>query len=317
MYPAMTKGVLKSSTETEMKRISSGRLVDLALLGVVLIWSSSFIVVKKVLPQFNPLAFLFARIVLNTLVGIIFLWLKEGNFKIHRSDLPYFLVSGLFGYTFYQLGYILGLERTTAFSSAVLNCTMPLFSLLILTFFRLERITLYQWSGTLIGFAGVVWFVSEKVKGAQLTTAGWGDLLTIGAAFSFSIYSILNKSLITRYSSAKIMTYTLFFGAIFLIPAGLAPALEQNWSRISFSGWLGLVYTAIFPTYLAYSIWNWAISHQGVARTSLFTFLVPPLSGILAGWLLDETFSVVKLIGFGLVLGGLILTRISPGKFHH
>ncbi len=297
-----------------MKKSLSIRLVDLALLLVVAIWSNSFIVVKMVLPQFNPFAFLFARILFNTLLGIIILWLKERNFHTYPKDLPYFMISGLFGFTFYQLGYILGLSRTTAFSSAVLNCTMPLFSLLILTLFRLERINFYQWTGTLLGFIGVVWFVSEKMEGVRFTKAGWGDLLTIGAAFSFSIYSILNKSLITRYSSTKIMTYTLFFGTGFLAPICLIPTLKQNWLEVSLYGWIGLVYSAVFPSYVAYSIWNWAIARQGVARTSLFTFLVPPLSGILSAWFLDETFSTAKLAGFGLILGGLILTRISSDK---
>jgi drug/metabolite transporter (DMT)-like permease len=191
---------------------------------------------------------------------------------------------------------------------------MPLFSLLILTSFRLERINLYQWSGTLIGFAGVVWFIAEKMEGTRLTLAGWGDLFTTGAAFSFAIYSILNKSLVTRYSSTKIMTYTLLFGAGFLIPICLTSTLKYDWSNVSLFGWMGLVYTAVFPTYIAYSIWNWAIARQGVARTSLFSYLTPPLSGILSAWLLNETFSLVKIAAFGVILGGLLLTRVKPRK---
>lgn len=284
-------------------------------MAVVLMWSSSFTVVKGILPHFNPLALLFARMFVITLLGVILLGFKERNFKVYPRDLPYFLLSGLFGYTFYQLGYIVGLSRTSAFSSALFSNTSPLFSLLLLAWFRLERIHGYQWIGTLISFAGVVCFLSEKMEGAHLTKAGWGDLMTLGSAFSFAIYGILNKSLVTRYSSAKIMTYTLLFGTAFLTPVCLTSVLEQDWSKISLSIWSGLVYSAVFPAYVSYSIWNWAIARQGVARTSLFALLVAPLSGILSAWFLREAFSAVKLIGFGMVLGGLVLTRLPPHTY--
>ena len=61
---------------------------ELALLGVVLMWSTSHIVTKATYAQINPLAMTFARFVLITLLAFIVLWLRGRPGEPARAPLP-------------------------------------------------------------------------------------------------------------------------------------------------------------------------------------------------------------------------------------
>ena len=67
---------------------------------------------------------------------------------------------------------------------------------------------------------------------------------------------------------------------------------------------------AIFPVYVAYILWNWAIARRGVATATTFSLLVPIASGVLSVLFFGEEFSPAKLIGAGLVLAGLVIVRV-------
>ena len=72
-----------------------------------------------------------------------------------------------------------------------------------------------------------------------------------------------------------------------------------------------LLWASIFPVYAAWTAWSWATARAGVARTNVFLYLVPVVSGVMAFFLLGEPFGPVKLAGAALALSGLILARRS------
>src|SRR4051812_13389101 len=92
---------------------------ELAQLVVVTMWASTFLITKAAFAEVSPLAFAFVRFVLMTLLAFAVLAIRgKGRIQfIRRADLPRFLAAGLAGYTFYQLGFVLGLDRTSPFSS--------------------------------------------------------------------------------------------------------------------------------------------------------------------------------------------------------
>jgi O-acetylserine/cysteine efflux transporter len=66
----------------------------------------------------------------------------------------------------------------------------------------------------------------------------------------------------------------------------------------------------VFPVYVAYMLWNWAIARRGVAAATSFSLLVPVASGALSALIFDEGFGPAKLLGAGLVLAGLVIVRV-------
>lgn len=281
---------------------------ELALLGVVVMWSTSHIVSKAVYSQINPMAMTFLRFVLITLLAFTVLLIrgKPGARSIRRADLPRFIVAGLTGYTVYQLCYAIGLDLTSPFSSALLIAMVPLISVIILTATG-EPSGARVWVGLGIALVGVVIFLWGKQDDASGNL--WGDLLSFGAAVSFAIYGIVNRPLVRNYPAETYSAYTLLAGTIPLLLATLPGTLSQDWSSVNTTGWLSVLYTVIFPVYVAYILLNYGIAKRGVVAATSFQLLVPITSGILSAIFLSEMFGPFKLLGGAIVLAGLIVVR--------
>ena len=303
--------------------------VDLGLALVVIIWGISPSFFKVALEDMEPFAFTYLRFLLITTISVLVLWFQSRRggraWRLERRDILPLIVSGLSGYGIYQVFYILGLDLTTVFGSALLMATVPLFSAILLAMFRTERVGLVQWLGVLLAFGGVTIFLlaatGQTAHGAadrNLTpqTILLGDLLTLVAAVSFALYGITNKKLGQRFSQAELMCYTLIVGTVALTPVGLPALLHQQWSQVSTRSWLVIGYSLIFPIYVSYVIWNWAIVQRGVGYVTLYNYLVPILGGVAAFLLLGEQFSAGQLVGAGVVLAGLLLARwgMNVGK---
>lgn len=281
---------------------------ELALLAVVLMWSTSHIISKAVYTQINPMAMTFIRFALITVLAFAVLLIrgKPGSRGIRRTDLPRFFVVGFTGYTTYQLCYAIGLDLTSPFSSALLIAMVPLISVVILTVAG-EPSSARVWIGLGIALVGVVIFLWGK----QGTASGnlLGDLLSFGAALSFAIYGILNRPLVQNYPAETYSAYTLLAGTIPLLLATLPGTLAQDWGSVDTAGWLSVLYTVIFPVYIAYILLNYGIAKRGVVAATSFQLLVPITSGILSAIFLSEVFGPFKILGGAIVIAGLIVVR--------
>jgi drug/metabolite transporter (DMT)-like permease len=308
--------VLRETTESSPSQaddVAARFGPELAQLVVVMLWSSTFIVSKAVFAEVSPLAFIFARFTLMTLLAFAVLLVvgaRRGiDWRIRREDLGLFVLSGLTGYTLYQLGFVLGLYRTSPFSSSLLIAMVPLFTLLILAI-RGEPVPRQGWLGLTVALVGVVIFLLDK-RGASGGTLV-GDLLSIGAAVSFALYGVISRPLVRTYPVETYSAWSALAGSIPLLLVSLPETLAQDWPAVSWSSRLTIVYLAIFPVYVAYILWNWAIARRGVAAASSFSLLVPIVAGTLSAILFGEAFGPAKLLGAALVLTGLVIVRARP-----
>jgi len=71
------------------------------------------------------------------------------------------------------------------------------------------------------------------------------------------------------------MAYGLAVGGLLIALVGIPAMVRQDWTSIGAPAWIILVYAIVGPVYLAYMLWNWAISRRGIPRTVVYAFLVP------------------------------------------
>lgn len=290
------------------------RLPELALLVVVTMWASTFVLTKRAFEEMSPLAFTFVRFggiaLLALLVLAVSVQSGRAQWSVLARDLPRFALVGVCGYTLYQLGFVLGLARTSPFSSSLLIGTVPLFTIALLTVAG-ERPPARVWIGVLVALAGAVIFLLDKF-GAPGTLVG--DLLSLSSALSFAAYGVLNRPLVKRYPTATYTAYSIVCGAVPLLLVSVPAAVAQDWTRVSAAGWLVIAYMIVLPVYVAYMVWNWAIARRGAAAASSYSLLTPLISGVLSVALIGEAFTVVKVVGAALVLVGLVLLQRPPAR---
>ena len=291
-------------------RAGNAFLPEIILGAVILIWASTFVITKDALDDFSPFSFIFARfsIILVLALGVLAVQsLFQGwrtMWHIDRADLPRFLAAGIIGYTFYQTGFTVGIDHTTPFSSSLLIANVPLFTLVIAALLG-ERYPAGAWLGVIVAVVGVSVFLLD---GGTVGTGWLGIAFSAGAAISFAIYGIINRPLVRKYRSTTVSAYTTLFGTVPLLLIGIPDARAQDWGGLELSHWLMLAYMAIFPIYLVYIGYNWAIKQRGIIATSA-GLVVPIVSGILSVIFFDEAFGALKIAGAAIVLVGLVLIQ--------
>ena len=282
---------------------------DLLALCAVTNFALSYALTKVALDEWHPLAFTGTRFAAMAAIAVGVLGVQRRLRVVFGADFPRFALGGLFGFTLYQLGFVLGLDRTSAFSSTLLLTMIPVCSLLFLRIGGVERVEPVQWGGVSLAAAGIAIFIWAEGGGARLTEARVGDLLSLGAAASFALYGIVGKPLGARYPASTVLAGTLLLGSLPLLPLSLLAAPARSDAMISAGGWAIWAYAVIVPVYLGYTWWTAAIAARGVAAIAPYTLLVPVLGALLAvGWL-GEHLGGTKVVGAALTLVGLALGR--------
>ena len=285
-------------------------LPEMAAVGVILVWASTFTITKSLFNEMSPLAFGAARFIVICAIAFLVLILtarRNGNsglLQIRRADVPLFIVTGILGYTGYQLGFILGLEHTSPFAGSLMIATStPLVSLLIVRILG-EPQPGAIWIGALLAVLGVTIFLFSGDGGSKLL----GNVIAFAGGVSFAIYQVMNRRLVREYHSATYSAWSTLIGSIPLILIGTPAMIGQSWGSVSGQSWLAFIYMCILPVYVAYMVWSWAIRHRGVAVTG-FTILVPVIAGVMSWVFYGEEFGMRKILGGTLAVAGLVLMQ--------
>ncbi|HEX8100351.1 MAG TPA: EamA family transporter [Actinomycetota bacterium] len=283
-------------------------LIDLALLSVALMWASTFTLFKIAWREIDPVAFTGIRFAAMVAFSILVLRVSSSRVKPRRADIPALIASGFTGYFLYQMGFVLGLDRTTALASAILISTHPIFAVVFMWIARRQRPARLEVVGVALGFLGVAVFLRAW---DAFATARLGDLFSLGAAAAFGAYGVINQPLTSRYPSRELISYGLAFGGLLVTVVSLPAMAHQSWSDVSLWSWVIVAYAVVGPVYLAYALWNWAIRNRGIPRTVVYGFLVPVIGGAIAVLALDERLGAAEVVGGVMVVAGLLVTRLT------
>jgi len=293
--------------------MSKDRLSLLAAVAVMAAWGVNFSFVKHVLAEIGVGAFLFVRFTALPLLGLaLMLAVFRGTvFRTwpRREDLPRFIACALVGHALHLWAVMVGMDLSTAFSSSLVLTTAPLFTLLILAA-GAERLRREQLAGTLAACAGIALFLGDKLA-AGAARAGLGDLLLIGAAALFSLYTVLAQPLAQRYGPLPVLAYTLLFAAPFILVATLPAFLATPAAAYTPAVWTGLLWALIVSSFFGWMLWTWVNIVRGIARSAPFAYLMPPIAGLVAWWTLGETFSGLKLAGAAITLAGVAYAQFG------
>lgn len=296
--------------------MSKETLSLVAALATMLIWGMNFALVKYVLEQLGVPAFLFVRfatlpVLAFALLVVVFRSRVRYTWP-RREDLAAFVWCGLVGHTVHIAVVMYGMSLSTAFSSALVLTSGPLFTLFILAALKIEPLRRVQVAGTLVACAGIALFLADKFAGGVFR-AGVGDLLLLAAAFLFSLYTVLAQPLVRRYGPLIVLCYTLLFGSPLILIFTLGAALQVDYRTLTPMVWFGLFWTIVGSSFAGWLMWAWVNAVRGVARTAPFAYLPPPIAGLVAWLTLGETFTWLKILGAAITMAGVAWAQFGAG----
>ena len=279
-------------------------------LGAASIWGGMYVVSKVVLEIIPPFSLVTLRLVLGTITLAIFLFIR-GFPNISPRQILQVLGVGFVGYGISLSLQFLGTKLSTAANGSLVTSATPAFVLLFAWMLLKEKITTRRLLALFLATLGVIAVIDPR--SAQLNPYLFlGNLLLIGAAVTWALYSVLVRKT-TQNTDVLLFSLIAFIGGLPVsVPAGAWELKTLGIGEISLGVVGGVLFLGIIATALAMVLWNTAFAYVDASLASL-TFFAQPVVGTILGWLfLKETITPLFLFG-GLLIGiGLVISSREP-----
>lgn len=300
-----------------MPKVQPSRLLTyIASTFAITLWGMSYIWTDKLIGLGIPIFyFVFVRILLAGLVLFLFNTAYGRIKRIQRQDIPKYLLLAFFEPFIYFICETFGLKLTGSPTlSALVIATIPIFSIGAGMLFFKEKINIVNIIGILFSLIGIV--MVAMAKGELGEKFIWGVVLLLIAVIAEVGHASITKSLSGNYSSQIIVMYQFLIGSIYLFPLFLWKGTKGFDVTVYFSPevWYPLICLAILCSSLAFSLWVSTIKNLGVAKSSIFSALIPVAAAVIAWVLGHEMLNSRQWIGIGISTVGVILSQYTIKK---
>lgn len=291
-------------------------VIYIASTFAILLWGMSYIWTDKLINLGIPIFyFVFVRILLAGIVLFLFNTASSRIKRIQRRDLPKFLLLSLCEPFIYFLCETYGLKETGSPTlSAMVIATIPIFSIGAGILFFKEKINAINIAGILLSLVGIV--MVAMAKGELGENFMLGILFLLIAVLSEVGHASITKSLSGSYSSQIIVMYQFLIGSVYLLPLFLWKGLDGYDPQLymSVEVWNPILCLAVLCSSLAFSLWVSTIKTLGVAKSSIFSALIPVAAALIAWAIGHEHLNNRQWIGIAISAFGVILSQYTVKK---
>ena len=277
-----------------------------------LFWAGNFIVGKYAfLTEIPPLSLVFYRWLLVWIILLPFTYkdiIKHKDTILNNLPLLFFL--GLTSVGLFNSFTYLSLIYTQVINSSLFNTAIPAIIILLCFLFKVEKTNKFQLSGLFISVCGILAIITKLNLDILLSlNFNKGDLIMIGGALTWGIYSTLLKRKKFSLPLLTLVHIVCTFGLVTVFPQFLYELWNGQVIKFDINLFYLLIFLALFPSIGSYYCWAGAVSIIGANRAGIFLSLIPLFSTIMAIALYNEKFQFFHLIGAILIIIGLYLSN--------
>jgi len=277
------------------------------LLGVQVSFATLHVVGKIVLAELAPLAFAGTRVAIATPLLLILAW-RHDRFVPARADWPRLALLGMLGIFANQTLFLLGLNFTTATSSAILMPSIPVLTAAAAALLGVERVAGRRLAGIVAAAIGALVLV-DPTRLETSPHATIGNLLILSNCLCYSFFLVLQRPLFARIPWRTVIAWSFLFGSLGTLPVAAPSLAAADWGSLSRAALLGIVYIGVVPTAANFALATWAVRRSSPAVVAAFTTLQPVFTSALAALTLGEVLRANQTLGFLLIVLGLVLVQ--------
>lgn len=251
-------------------------------------------------------------IVLRVSGAAIIFWFLGAFYKtekIQKRDWLRMIGCAFFGMVLNMLMFFKGLSLSTPINSSVVITLAPVLLLVLSAIFLKEKITWLKTIGIGLGLLGALLLILFGLK-TQVNAPNipLGNLLFIVNAASYSVYLIMVKPLVARYSSITLMKYFFLFAFFMNLPVGYTEFSRIAWSSLSIITMAQLAFVVVGTTVLTYLFNIYALKQLSPSTIGAFIYLQPLLAAIFALLAGADTLTPLRVVAALLIFTGVFLS---------
>lgn len=286
----------------------------LTALLTIFIWGTTFVSTKILLFDFTPIEILFTRFIIGFIALTVF---YPHRLKLADSSQRwYFIAAGFLGITLYFLLENIALTHTLVANVGIFLTVSPFFTAILLQLFGTsEKLRKTFFIGFIIAITGICLILFNGNIVLNLNPIG--DLLALGAALTWSLYTICMQKINSfSYNTIQVTRITFMYGLLFMIPALFIFETHSGTERFfQPTNIFNFLFLGLGASALCFATWTFAIKAIGTLKTSVYLYLNPVIAVIAASILLDERLSYLSIIGMFLAILGLIISENRLNDF--
>ncbi|HBL80352.1 MAG TPA: EamA family transporter [Aequorivita sp.] len=235
--------------------------------------------------------------------------------KVERRDWFRFIICAFFGMVLNMLAFFKGLSLSTPINSSVIITISPVLLLVLSAFILRERITWVKSLGIFLGLGGALVLILFGLKAQpNAPNIPLGNLLFIINATSYSVYLILVKPLVPKYSSITLMKFLFLFAFLINLPIGISEFSEVNWTNLPFEAIWKLAFVVICTTVMTYLLNIYALKQLSPSTIGAFIYLQPVIAVLFAVIVGADSLTALRIGAAALIFLGVYLSTIKRAR---
>ncbi|MBO6081832.1 MAG: DMT family transporter [Bacteroidales bacterium] len=295
-------------------------IYHLLALAVVAVWGVTFVCTKVLITSGMDPAAIFAIRFTLAYAGIWLLtFLQKGDKHVWNGwkEEAIFLFLGVTGGSFYFLTENTALAYAPASNVAFLVCVAPVITAILTLIYRkvghgrfvdgLEKIRVGfpLVGGSLLALVGMAVVLFD---GARFELSLEGDLLAVGAALCWALYSLFMGQMTREYGAIYASRKVFFYGLLTILPF-LGSCLDSFSPTVLGQPqvWGNLLFLGLVASLICFVVWNLVMSRLGNVTSTNYVYLNPVFTLISAMIFLGERMTPLAALGSAAILAGVIL----------
>ncbi|BAK54750.1 putative DMT family transporter [Sulfurisphaera tokodaii str. 7] len=269
----------------------------LPILGVVLVWSSAYPLIKIALQYMSPIILAIIRLLVG---GLILLIYGKGIIYGLKEFIGSLLNVAIF-MILLNLGVLLSPNPAL---SATLIYTQPVFVAIFSYFIFKEKIGILKIFGIIIAISGAI-IASGNLE------VNIGALISLLGGITWAVGTIYYRKYLINEDVIRLNSFFALSSVPVLVP--LIPF--QFYFKVSLEGIVVAIIIGITAQALGFIFWFSSVKNLGAFKASSISLLVPALSYFFSYIILGDMPTLIEMIGSFLVLFGVLLTNLKISNF--
>ena len=228
------------------------------------------------------------------------------------KDLLRLICYGIFGLLLCQYAYMTAISWSNAATTTVLQ-NLNLVFILIITCIQLRKApNLREWTALFFAIAGT-WLLATGGDFHHLVLSPQGLFWGIATAITVTLYTIIPKPLLARWSNVLVSGYGMLLGGLTTNLAVRSWTLD--FASVSREGWLAMCGVVVTGSLMATTLYLRGVADIGPVKASLLAITEPVVAAILGMLWLGTRFTRTDLLGFAFIFVTIWLLSV-PAKEH-
>ncbi|MBC7749207.1 MAG: EamA family transporter [Methylotenera sp.] len=284
----------------------------LALCWISFFWGTTWIASKEGVKHMPALQLVAIRQFLGGFLYIAYFllkkvpWPKGKQWKtiIILSILNFVLSNGLSTW---------GVKYISSGLGAIIGAIVPLW-IVIITFFRGERLSRLSVVGLIISFSGVCVIFYDHLSDFLIPSFRFGIIISIISTLTWAFGTLYTKKKAATFNPYFSLGLQMFLSSILIFAYTGATGIAVPLGEIPAISWWSITYLVVFGSILTFIAFIYALQNLPAAISTVYSYINPIIAVLLGALIFGETLNTAIAIGGSVTLFGLYLVNYSLRK---